>query len=162
MVTISPQVFRIINVFFIIIYDMTHFVCKSGGADNEILVWKANFVQVPDAADVSSNNKASVKTKIRPSIAGGLQGVDVKKIVASSVTEDRQDIEDASVNSKRSSSTEEVDLSKKTMEMQISQPLEQTGNENKTVVEIWEIQSYFMFIDFFIFTLIINRKGRSA
>ncbi|EFX70750.1 hypothetical protein DAPPUDRAFT_309308 [Daphnia pulex] len=104
----------------------------TGGADNEILVWKANFVQVPDAADVSSNNKTSVKTKIRPSIAGGLQGVDVKKIVASSVTEDRQDIEDASVNSKRSSSTEEVDLSKKTMEMQISQPLEQTGNENKT------------------------------
>jgi hypothetical protein len=48
------------------------------------------------------------------------------------------------------------------MEMQISQPLEQTGNENKTVVEIWEIQSYFMFIDFFIFTLIINRKGRSV
>ena len=88
--------------------------------------------------------------------------MDVKKIVASSVTEDRQDIEDASVNSKRSSSTEEVDLSKKTMEMQISQPLEQTGNENKTVVEIWEIQSYFMFIDFFIFTLIINRKGRSV
>ena len=78
---------------------MTHFVCKSGGADNEILVWKANCVQVPDAADVSSNNKKSVKTKIRPSIAGGLQGVDVKKIVASSVTEDRQDIKDASFNS---------------------------------------------------------------
>jgi hypothetical protein len=62
-----------------------------------------------------------------------LQGVDVKKIVASSVTEDRQDIEDASVNSKRSSSTEELELNRRTMEMQISQP--QTGNENKTVVK---------------------------
>lgn len=57
----------------------------------------------------------------------------MKKIVASSVTEDRQDIEDASVNSKRSSSTEELELNRRTMEMQISQP--QTGNENKTVVK---------------------------
>ena len=57
----------------------------------------------------------------------------MKKIVASSVTEDRQDIEDASVNSKRSSSTEEFELNRRTMEMQISQP--QTGNENKTVVK---------------------------
>lgn len=97
-----------------------------GGADNEILVWKANFVQVPDGD--CGNNKVSTKTKIRPSIAGGLQGVDVKKIVASSVSEDRQDIEDASVKSKRSTSLDELVLSKKSAEMQISESLDQAGN----------------------------------
>lgn len=74
-----------------------------------------------------------MKTKIRPSIAGGLQGVDVKKIVASSVTEDRQDIEDASVNSKRSSEIDELEISKKTMDMQIFDSFEKSGNASKTV-----------------------------
>ncbi|XP_059351506.1 POC1 centriolar protein homolog A-like isoform X2 [Daphnia carinata] len=107
----------------------------TGGADNEILVWKANFAPVLDVAD-NSSNKSSTKTKIRPSIAGGLQGVDVKKIVASSVAEDRQDIEDASVNSKRSSSIDELEISKKTMDMQISDSLEKTGNEREKRLEI--------------------------
>lgn len=57
----------------------------------------------------------------------------MKKIVASSVTEDRQDIEDASVNSKRTSSIDELEISKKTMDMQISDSHEKTGNANKTV-----------------------------
>ena len=76
----------------------------------------------------SANNKAT-KTKIRPSIAGGLQGVDVKKIVASSVAEDRQDIEDASVKSKRSTSLDELVLSKKSADIQISDSLDQAGNK---------------------------------
>lgn len=57
----------------------------------------------------------------------------MKKIVASSVTEDRQDIEDASVNSKRTSSIDELEIGKKTMDMQISDSHEKTGNANKTV-----------------------------
>jgi hypothetical protein len=76
-----------------------------------------------------------------------LQGVDVKKIVASSVTEDRQDIEDASINSKRSSSTEELELNKKTMEMQISQP--QTGTENKTVIQLFKV-NFTLFVYLFL------------
>ncbi len=53
---------------------------KVNVADNEIFVCKAYFIEVPVAADVSSNNKTSVKAKICQSVAGGLQGVDVKNI----------------------------------------------------------------------------------
>lgn len=103
----------------------------SGGADNEILVWKAKFVHVTEEDGGSS--KSSGKTKIRPSMAGGLQGVDVKKIVASSVTEDRQDIEEASIKSRRSTSIDELELSKKAADLQIGEPLEQMSSANKSV-----------------------------
>lgn len=70
----------------------------------------------------------SNKPRIRPSMAGGLQGVDVKKIVASLVAEDGQDIEDASIRSKRSASIDEIEPYKKDME-----PIEQPNNSNKSV-----------------------------
>lgn len=120
-----------------------------GGADNEILVWKAKFVQVSE--EDTGSSKSSTKTKIRPSMAGGLQGVDVKKIVASSVTEDRQDIEEASIKSKRSTSFDELELSKKAVDMQISEPLEQMSNTNKSVSSLFKSKWHFHVTSFFFF-----------
>lgn len=97
-------------------------------------MWKANFVQVSEGDHESS--KSSGKAKIRPSIAGGLQGVDVEKIVASSVTEDKQDIEEAIVNTKSSTSRSEQEIFKKPLEIQSTGSTESTSESNKTVCRI--------------------------
>lgn len=86
----------------------------------------------------------SVKTKIRPSIAGGLQGVDVEKIVASSVAEDKQDIEEAIVKAKRSAHGDELDIPKKPIEIQTTGSNETSSNSNKTVCYIHEQYVYLL------------------
>lgn len=133
-----------------------------GGSDNEILVWKANFAQSSDGENESSRKSSVKTTKIRPSMAGGLQGVDVKKIVASSVAEDRQDIEDASVKSKRSTtSIDEHELSNKKVAEMLVEPPEMTGTVVKSVCRCSFPITQLTIQSSSIFSSIINRREKS-
>lgn len=90
-----------------------------GGADSEIFVWKANFAQ-ENPNDSGIKKKSSEKPKIRPSLAGGMQGIDVHRVVASLVTEDKQDIEDAAVDIRpNSSGPGEAEMNKRIMDLNI-------------------------------------------
>lgn len=66
------------------------------------------------------------KPKIRPSIANGMRGIDVKRVVGASVTDDKEDIEEATVKSTRSASIEELDRCKKTTELPLGQDAPKT------------------------------------
>jgi len=102
-----------------------------GGDGNEILVWKANFVQETASAEAQPKKVSSAsatKPKIRASIANGMRGIDVKRVVGASVTDDKEDIEEATVKSTRSVSIEELDRCKKTTE------LSQASDPPKTVI----------------------------
>lgn len=91
-------------------YD-TRVFSRVGGADGEILVWRAAFTidQTKDNLQ-KSNAKA---TKIRPSLAGGLRGVDVHRIEAASLSEEKQVIEDAPVKKVSRDGKENVEYQRK-------------------------------------------------
>lgn len=94
-------------------------------------MWQANFAKTEDGL-----KKTTTKARIRPSMAGGMRGVDVQRVEASAVNEEKQDIEDAAV---QSSVESVVDSScKKLTELQISKspkppPVENDENQPKTV-----------------------------
>lgn len=64
----------------------------TGGADGEILIWKASFGPVQQLD--KENEKVTSRKKIRASLVTGLNGVDVKKVIGSTGAE-TNDIEEA-------------------------------------------------------------------
>ena len=107
-------------------------MCYTGGADNQILVWQANFAKMDNDSTKKTTTSTTTKARIRPSMAGGMRGVDVQRVEASAVSEDKQDIEDAAAVQ---SSLENVEsCSKKLVELQLSKnrPESTENNENDT------------------------------
>lgn len=98
------------------------------------MVWKANFAQEPTPSAETGAKKSTTKAKIRPSLAGGMQGVDVQRVVGSSAVEEKHDIEEANLKSRRSASLEELQLIKKAAEMHISKPASESSSESSVVV----------------------------
>lgn len=116
-----------------------YFYFNVGGADSEIFVWKANFAQ-ENLSDSGIKKKNSEKPKIRPSLAGGMQGVDVQRVVASLIAEDKQDIEDADIKPTSSTGSGEMEMNKRIMELNIGEnrlPIKETesGENNKSVIK---------------------------
>lgn len=98
----------------------------TGGADNEILVWKTNLGREDAASGHEGAAKMKIvssssapKAKIRASLVGGMQGIDVQRVVGASVAEDRQVIEEAVVKSRRSVELDESEMCKKTADLRV-------------------------------------------